>query len=69
MSDNAVHSLRILVVDDEAVVRDSLRGWFEEDGHTVGTAADAREGLTLLKEGTWDLALVDIMPVNVRFAS
>jgi DNA-binding NtrC family response regulator len=52
--------MRILVVDDEVIVRQSLSQWFEEDGHEVGSAGDAREALTLLRAGHWDLALVDI---------
>jgi peptide/nickel transport system permease protein len=31
---------RILVVDDEEVVRDSLRAWLEKDGHRVEVAPD-----------------------------
>ena len=52
--------LRILVVDDEAVVRESLSEWFEEDGHAVQTASDAQDALRHLKQSPWDLALVDI---------
>jgi two-component system response regulator HydG len=52
--------LRILIVDDESVVRESLAGWFEEDGHTVRTASDARAALTLVRGAAWDVALVDI---------
>ena len=36
-------ALRLLVVDDEAIVRDSLGGWFRQDGHHVETAASAKE--------------------------
>lgn len=53
-------SLHILVVDDESIVRASLKNWFEEDGHVVQGAADAKEALRLFKEKHWDLALVDI---------
>ncbi len=53
-------SLHILVVDDESIVRESLKNWFEEDGHVVQGAADAKEALRLFKEKHWDLALVDI---------
>ena len=60
MTEKPLPKLRILVVDDENVVRDSLSSWFEEDGHTVQSAADACEALRLLKESTWDAALVDI---------
>jgi two-component system, NtrC family, response regulator HydG len=60
MSARPPDRLRILIVDDESVVRDSLAGWFEEDGHTVKTASDARSALTLIRSATWDIALVDI---------
>jgi DNA-binding NtrC family response regulator len=52
--------LRVLVVDDEAIVRESLLEWFREDGHEVAQASSAREALERVKEGPWDLALVDI---------
>jgi DNA-binding NtrC family response regulator len=53
-------SLRILVVDDEAIVRDSLDGWFRQDGHQVRTAESAREALRLAAQQHFDLALLDI---------
>ncbi|HYM60359.1 MAG TPA: sigma-54 dependent transcriptional regulator [Thermoanaerobaculia bacterium] len=51
---------RILIVDDELSVRDSLSRWFRDDGYEVGTAEGANEALTRLAEGRWDLALIDI---------
>lgn len=51
---------RVLIVDDELSVRDSLGKWFREEGYDVGTAEDASEALTRLAEGRWDLALLDI---------
>jgi DNA-binding NtrC family response regulator len=56
----AAGALRVLVVDDEAIVRESLLEWFREDGHEVAQASSAREALERVKEGPWDLALVDI---------
>ena len=50
----------VLVVDDEAIVRESLGGWFREDGYRVVTAPSAREALKLAAEGRFQLALVDI---------
>jgi DNA-binding NtrC family response regulator len=52
--------LRILVVDDEEVVRQSLERWFTEDGYQVHTAADAAQALRELQVGHFDLALVDV---------
>jgi len=51
---------RLLVVDDEAVVRTSLSRWFQEDGYEVAAASDAAEALRLLQLQQFDLALVDI---------
>ena len=51
---------RILVVDDEPVVRDSLASWFEDEGYEVGTAESAKEALRRLQEGHWDIGFVDI---------
>jgi len=51
---------RILVVDDEQVVRESLYEWFAEDGYPAGAAASAPEALQKLQESTWDILLIDI---------
>ena len=57
---NPAGRLSILVVDDEAIVRESLGAWFREDGYDVDTADGAREGLRLAAEKTYDIALIDI---------
>jgi DNA-binding NtrC family response regulator len=51
---------KLLIVDDELSVRDSLAKWFHEEGYEVGTAEDANNALTRLAETRWDAALVDI---------
>jgi DNA-binding NtrC family response regulator len=50
----------LLIVDDEEIVRESLGGWFQDEGYEVGTCASAREGLTRIQERAWDVCLVDI---------
>ena len=52
----------ILIVDDEAAVRESLHEWFRKDGHDVDTAADAAEALHKLQDrsGDYDVILLDI---------
>ena len=51
---------RILIVDDEFSVRDSLTHWFEADGYQVGAAGNANEALRKLDSAAWDVALVDV---------
>jgi two-component system, NtrC family, response regulator HydG len=50
---------RILIVDDELVVRDSLARWFAAEGYETKAVASAREALEVINQ-CWDLALVDI---------
>ncbi|MGB9663488.1 MAG: sigma-54-dependent transcriptional regulator [Ignavibacteria bacterium] len=52
--------IKILIVDDEKIVRDSLTHWFEEDGYQVSSAADAFDVLKDLQPGKYDIMLVDI---------
>lgn len=52
--------VRILIVDDEQIVRDSLTHWFEEDGYQVSSASDAFDVLRDLEPGKYDIMLVDI---------
>src|SRR6201993_2729812 len=51
---------RLLIVDDELSVRDSLAKWFHEEGYEVTTAENGNDALTCLAESRWDAALVDI---------
>jgi two-component system, NtrC family, response regulator HydG len=51
---------RILIVDDEQVVRDSLRSWFREEGYAAESAGSGPEALTRLAEHPWDLFILDV---------
>jgi DNA-binding NtrC family response regulator len=51
---------RILIVDDETIVRESLGSWFREEGYSVDVAASAREALEKLSIKGWDIFLLDI---------
>ena len=53
-------SAKILIVDDETIMRESLSGWLERDGHTVQTARSGEEALTRCRETRFDILLVDI---------
>jgi heterodisulfide reductase subunit A len=51
---------RILVVDDELVVRDSLKEWLEAEGFTADMAGSGPEALDLLLAAPYHLMLLDI---------
>ena len=51
---------RILVVDDEEIVRESLGGWLEKDGYTVAWAPDGRSAIERLKTEPWSIMVVDL---------
>jgi len=51
---------KVLIVDDDPVVRDSLGKWFESEGYQTAIANGAREALERLQAGRWDIALLDI---------
>lgn len=52
--------VKILIVDDDEIVRESLFGWFEEDGYFVETARDAKEALEKCNKVRWDIFFLDI---------
>ncbi|HEX7276950.1 MAG TPA: response regulator transcription factor [Acidimicrobiales bacterium] len=52
---------RILVVDDDAFLRQLVTGLLQKDGHVVVQAASASEGLAALaEEPSPDLVLLDV---------
>jgi PAS domain S-box-containing protein len=50
----------ILIVDDEAIMRESIAVYLEDSGYGVAEAADGREGLTRFAEVAPDLVLLDL---------
>ena len=53
-------SQKLLIVDDEESVRDSLKNWFLEDGYEIDAAKDAYEALDLLEKSSYGVVLLDI---------
>jgi DNA-binding NtrC family response regulator len=51
---------RILIVDDEKIVRESLFHWFEEEGYEVTTADSGEAALKIFDKGKFDLLLLDM---------
>lgn len=52
--------MRLLLVEDEPILRDQLANRLREDGYAVDTAVDGEEGLYYAVEYPIDLAIVDL---------
>jgi len=50
---------KILIVDDDANLADTLFHWLEFQGHKVETVHDGEEGLFRIKESAFDLIVLD----------
>ena len=50
----------VLIVDDEAEIRESLASILADEGYLVTTAGDATEALALLRDASHDVVLLDI---------
>ena len=61
MSENA----RLLIIDDEPLIRRSLADYLTECGYECATAADGAAGLVLARSGQFDAVLVDLRMPNV----
>jgi len=53
-------NVRILIVDDEFSVRNSLKAWFQDEGYTVDAASSGKEALAKLAESQWDVFFLDL---------
>ena len=58
--EKARKGFRILVVDDELIIRDSLKEWLEVEGFAVDMAASGQEALDQLSKQTYQLMLLDL---------
>lgn len=58
MSDS---DIKILVVEDDQFLRDFYKDLLAGEGFRVDTAADGEEGSAKIKEGGWNLVLLDIV--------
>jgi len=52
--------MRILLVEDEAPLRETLAARLKREGYAVDTAADGEEGLYLGREVPFDVAIIDL---------
>jgi two-component system, OmpR family, response regulator MprA len=57
--------MKILVVDDERAVRDSLRRALELEGYEIELAGDGREALAVLEQSQPDMLILDVLMPGV----
>lgn len=53
--------MKILIVDDEAMIRDVLRKYVEFEGNEAFEAGDGMQAVALCRENDYDLILMDVM--------
>ena len=51
---------KILIVDDELILRESLQGWLERDDHHVESVASGEEALERVRQSRYDILFLDI---------
>jgi CheY-like chemotaxis protein len=56
---NALRTMRLLLIDDDEWVRDSLRLFFESEGCRITALESAEDGLKLIDQQYFDIIIVD----------
>jgi len=50
---------RVLIIEDEKLIRWSLRQRFDEEGYIADEAGNGKQGLAMIRENTYDLVTLD----------
>ncbi|MDD5189865.1 MAG: 4Fe-4S dicluster domain-containing protein [Dehalococcoidales bacterium] len=50
----------VLIVDDEAIVRESIRDWLKDSGYDVATAESAEEALKMVAKKDYHVLVLDV---------
>jgi len=58
MADRA--DVKILIIDDEPFIRESLAGFLEDGDYCVSSADSAEQAMNLLQKDPYDIAIVDL---------
>ena len=51
---------RVLIVDDEAIVRESIKDWLKDVGYEVATAESGEEALEMMKKQDFGVVVLDV---------
>ena len=60
MENETYSNIRILIVDDELIVRESLGNWLKEEGYSVDTSDNGMDALEKIKSQGRDLVIADV---------
>lgn len=52
--------IRILVIDDEKIITESMTDFLEDEGYIVETASNGEEGIRKVKENKYDIIFLDL---------
>jgi len=52
--------MKILIIDDNKSITNSLKKYLEVKGHNVSTCNNGSEGLALIRNDNWDKILLDL---------
>ena len=55
------HKYKLLVIDDEAEILNTIKSYFEKRDFLVETALNGEEGLNKLRNQSFDVALIDLV--------
>ena len=50
----------VLIVDDEPIVRESIRDWLQDAGYEVYTAESGEEALSLIEKQDFSVIVIDV---------
>lgn len=53
-------SIKILIADDEAMIRDSIAEYLDSEGYDTQTASDGESALEIIKNGNIDILISDV---------
>ena len=53
--------MRLLIVDDEELIRDLIKEYAEDEGYSCDLACDGSEALEKVEENKYDLIIMDVM--------
>jgi len=57
---NDYSSIRVLVIDDEPAIRDSLTAFLDDYGFSTASCGSTEEARDVMKERTFDVCIVDL---------